>query len=175
MATYYETWIDRSETVRDQTSYTYYINSYYSMEKDAYDKILSAYPENSEFVSGKASELASKLGFGKDTMEIFVGFLDGIKTSLSNADSLDVENVDDDTDIDLQIDYEKLYYNMRDAQAKWLFELKSWKNVLSDEKLLEITRQYRDDNIAHSTKIGRNDPCPCGSGKKYKKCCGKNI
>jgi len=23
-------------------------------------------------------------------------------------------------------------------------------------------------------KIGRNEPCPCGSGKKYKKCCGKN-
>jgi uncharacterized protein YecA (UPF0149 family) len=23
-----------------------------------------------------------------------------------------------------------------------------------------------------STKVGRNDPCPCGSGKKYKKCCG---
>ena len=26
----------------------------------------------------------------------------------------------------------------------------------------------------HSTKISRNSPCPCGSGKKYKKCCGKN-
>ena len=26
--------------------------------------------------------------------------------------------------------------------------------------------------IVHSTKVGRNDPCPCGSGKKYKKCCG---
>ena len=25
-----------------------------------------------------------------------------------------------------------------------------------------------------SEKIGRNDPCPCGSGKKYKKCCGAN-
>ena len=24
------------------------------------------------------------------------------------------------------------------------------------------------------TKVGRNDPCPCGSGKKYKKCCGRN-
>ena len=24
-------------------------------------------------------------------------------------------------------------------------------------------------------KIGRNDPCPCGSGKKYKKCCGKDV
>jgi preprotein translocase subunit SecA len=22
-------------------------------------------------------------------------------------------------------------------------------------------------------KVGRNDPCPCGSGQKYKKCCGK--
>ena len=27
----------------------------------------------------------------------------------------------------------------------------------------------------HVDKIGRNDPCPCGSGKKYKKCCGSNI
>jgi len=27
----------------------------------------------------------------------------------------------------------------------------------------------------HSTKISRNSPCPCGSGKKYKKCCGKNT
>ena len=24
-------------------------------------------------------------------------------------------------------------------------------------------------------KVGRNDPCPCGSGKKYKKCCGKGV
>jgi preprotein translocase subunit SecA len=24
-------------------------------------------------------------------------------------------------------------------------------------------------------KIGRNEPCPCGSGKKYKKCCGANA
>ena len=26
-----------------------------------------------------------------------------------------------------------------------------------------------------SEKVGRNDPCPCGSGQKYKKCCGKNT
>jgi preprotein translocase subunit SecA len=29
------------------------------------------------------------------------------------------------------------------------------------------------DTIRVGTKVGRNDPCPCGSGKKYKKCCGK--
>jgi len=28
--------------------------------------------------------------------------------------------------------------------------------------------------VREEPKIGRNDPCPCGSGKKYKKCCGKD-
>jgi preprotein translocase subunit SecA len=27
--------------------------------------------------------------------------------------------------------------------------------------------------VVKGEKIGRNDPCPCGSGKKYKKCCGR--
>lgn len=171
--TYYETWIDNSENVKDQTSYTQYINAYYVMERDAYDKILSAYPDNKEFTSGKASELAVKLGFTKETMDIFVGFLDGIQTSLKNE--IDVEKVDDDTDIDLDIDYEKLYYNMRDAKAKWLFNLSSWKNVLDENQTSAIAREYREANIAHSNKVGRNDPCPCGSGKKYKNCCGKKV
>ncbi|MBR2938604.1 MAG: SEC-C domain-containing protein [Kiritimatiellae bacterium] len=26
-----------------------------------------------------------------------------------------------------------------------------------------------------SAAVGRNDPCPCGSGKKYKKCCGRGL
>jgi preprotein translocase subunit SecA len=29
--------------------------------------------------------------------------------------------------------------------------------------------------VRGTAKIGRNDPCPCGSGKKYKKCCGANA
>ena len=29
--------------------------------------------------------------------------------------------------------------------------------------------------VKKETEIGRNDPCPCGSGKKYKNCCGKNA
>ena len=40
----------------------------------------------------------------------------------------------------------------------------------------QITNE-KDDSVKHtpkkSQKIGRNDPCPCGSGKKYKNCCGK--
>ena len=106
-------------------------------------------------------------------LRILSGFLDGIQTSLKNE--IDVEKVDDDTEIYLDIDYEKLYYNMRDAKAKWLFNLSSWKNVLDENQTAQIAREYREANIAHSNKVGRNDPCPCGSGKKYKNCCGKKV
>ncbi len=44
--------------------------------------------------------------------------------------------------------------------------------------------QFRENSLSENTakqkpvtasiKAGRNDPCPCGSGKKYKKCCGAN-
>ncbi|MBW2505325.1 MAG: preprotein translocase subunit SecA [Deltaproteobacteria bacterium] len=46
-------------------------------------------------------------------------------------------------------------------------------------KRLALTRQGAPTNAAHTPqvreeeKVGRNEPCPCGSGKKYKKCCGK--
>ena len=32
----------------------------------------------------------------------------------------------------------------------------------------------RREPVRKGTQVGRNDPCPCGSGKKYKKCCGAN-
>ncbi|MBP5261719.1 MAG: SEC-C domain-containing protein [Clostridiales bacterium] len=172
---YYSTWMDRSENAVNQQIYVQYINLYYAMEKKAYEEILAKYPDNADLLNGKASEMAHKLGFNKDTMDIFLGFLDGIKSSLKNGDALDLEAVEDDTEISLDIDYEKLYYNMRDAKAQWLFKLPAWKSILTGEQMAEITREYRDANIAHATNIGRNDPCPCGSGKKYKKCCGKNI
>lgn len=39
------------------------------------------------------------------------------------------------------------------------------------ERMDEIGRQIESQVIKSEPKIGRNDPCPCGSGKKYKKCC----
>ncbi len=37
----------------------------------------------------------------------------------------------------------------------------------------QLIEDVADKRLPISGKIGRNDPCPCGSGKKYKKCCGK--
>ena len=45
-------------------------------------------------------------------------------------------------------------------------------NVLHDKALGKKTFY---DELGRPLKVGRNDPCPCGSGKKYKKCCGRNV
>lgn len=47
-----------------------------------------------------------------------------------------------------------------------------WIGSAMMEALLETKRLSSVKMPARSTKIGRNEPCPCGSGKKYKKCCG---
>lgn len=43
------------------------------------------------------------------------------------------------------------------------------------EKFIEFKAMIKNSKTAKSTKIGRNEPCPCGSGKKYKKCCGSKA
>ena len=63
---------------------------------------------------------------------------------------------------------------MLDAKADYLYELPQWEGIFSKEKRKEIQRAYRDSKMVVNTdKVGRNDACTCGSGKKYKKCCGK--
>ena len=65
---------------------------------------------------------------------------------------------------------------MVEAKAEWLYNLPAWNNLLSEERRKELyLKQKKSGTITREKKIGRNDPCPCGSGKKYKKCCGANI
>ena len=67
-----------------------------------------------------------------------------------------------------------LYKNMVAAKADWLYELPQWKEIFSEEELKALYKEQRDSGtVRKPKKIGRNDPCPCGSGKKYKKCCGR--
>jgi uncharacterized protein YecA (UPF0149 family) len=47
---------------------------------------------------------------------------------------------------------------------------------LTDDDLRDVLKSIQDDKpLQRRTEkpVGRNEPCPCGSGKKYKKCCGK--
>ena len=139
---------------------------YYLQEKAIYEKLL----ENpTEVISGTVQELADR--FEMDVV-LFGGFLDGINESLKEANP--VAEIEADSQVKIDIDLEKLYYNMVAAKAEWLYELPQWNDLLSEEKRKELYKaQKRSMNVVKGKKIGRNDPCPCGSGKKYKFCCGK--
>lgn len=44
-----------------------------------------------------------------------------------------------------------------------------------DGKIAAQDHQLKPATVRREAKIGRNAPCPCGSGRKYKKCCGRNV
>ena len=103
-----------------------------------------------------------------------VGFLDGINDSLKVPNP--IETMTEDTEVNLIFDKEKLYKNMVDARADWLYELPQWEKIFDEETRKRLyLEQKQSGTIRKGKKIGRNDPCPCGSGKKYKKCCGRNA
>ncbi len=140
--------------------------NYFNLEKGVYEQLL-ANPD--EVVKGTVKELAEKYNLELNYM---VGFLDGINDSLKIANP--IEEMTEDTVVSLCFDLEKLYYNMCEAHAEWLYELPAWDNLLTEERRKELFLQQRKANtIVKDKKIGRNEPCPCGSGKKYKFCCGK--
>jgi uncharacterized protein YecA (UPF0149 family) len=166
---YYDQWQEILSAGNSSQENEAEIQKYYQLETAAYERILQ---EQQEHIQGKASEVAADLGFG-DQMTIFLGFLDGLQTSLQNR--LDLSAVEDETEIMLDIDFRKLYWQMHEAKAEWLYSLKAWDEVMPKEEQQALTREYRTSKIVRREKIGRNDPCTCGSGKKYKNCCGKGA
>ncbi len=160
----YQAWEKLTDSFTNEQQQLQFWNEYYRIETEAYKKIL-ADPEHK--LSGSIKEAAESIG-----MEpvMFAGFLDGANTSLKQE--VDLGTLEDTDSIEIIFDTEKLYYNMLSAKAKWLYTLPEWDGVLSAEQRDTILRQWRADHTAVSHKVGRNDPCPCGSGKKYKNCCG---
>jgi preprotein translocase subunit SecA len=76
---------------------------------------------------------------------------------------------------EIKNDTVKLLYNARiytNEEQKKQHE-KQYKNVTTSGPANEPSS--KKEPILNKNKVGRNDPCPCGSGKKYKKCCGKDL
>ena len=150
----------------DQNTVQQFWGTYFELEKGIYEQLL-ANPD--EEVKGTVKELAAKYGIEVFTM---TGFLDGINDSLKEPNP--IEEMEEDTVVSLAFDKEKLYKNMVDAKAEWLYELPQWDNIFSEEKRKELYKEQKaSGTVRKEKKVGRNDPCPCGSGKKYKKCCGQ--
>lgn len=167
----YEEWKEVSDIdpAEDEKGYKELWNEYLTKETAFYEDILG---KKQDVVEGTISELAEKYDV---TPVMMAGFMDGISESLkSDLDNL--EELEADTQVRLEIDFEKLYYNMVGVPAEWLYDLPQWDDILTAQRKRELMKASRERNtVVKKEKIGRNDPCPCGSGKKYKKCCGRNA
>ena len=160
-----ETWRKLAyETEMNQKQASEFWGGYFQLEKGIYENILST-PDT--VVKGTVKELADK--FGVEVL-IMAGFLDGINDSLKNPNP--IETMEEDTAGSLDYDKEKLYYNLGGCKADWLYELPMWKEIFDDLTRKKLfLEQKKSGTVIVGKKVGRNDPCPCGSGKKYKHCC----
>lgn len=139
---------------------------YFEKEKEIYAQLLK---NPDEVVTGTVKELAEKYDVDIMTM---TGFLDGIDDSL--AESNLIEEMEEDTQVSLGFDKALLYKNMVAAGADWLYELEEWNDIFDEETRKELYKEQKSSTtIVKEQKVYPNDPCPCGSGKKYKKCCGR--
>ena len=162
-----ETWRNVAyESQTDQMSAQSFWDQYFEQEKSVYEKLLA---NPNEVVKGTVFDLAKKYDLEVLT---FVGFLDGINDSLVTPNP--IEEMTEDTQVSLDFDNEKLFRNMVDAKAEWLYTLPQWDDIFdADTRKSLIMDQKRSHTFVSDKKVGRNDPCPCGSGKKYKHCCGR--
>ncbi|MCM1084000.1 MAG: preprotein translocase subunit SecA [Clostridium sp.] len=76
--------------------------------------------------------------------------------------------------------FNEMTASIREDTVRMILHVKIEQKV-EREEVAKVTGTNRDDSAKkgpvkrQSAKIGRNDPCPCGSGKKYKMCCGRNL
>lgn len=157
----YKEWSDMVENLRDGA----YIQKYYLKEAEAYKYILE---NKKEVLEGTVLDLSKELNL---ELGETAAFISGINESLKSE--VDVDSLVAESSVKLEIDFEKLLWNMHKSKAPWLYELPEWDGIFDEEKRKQIKKDYVEAVTAKSNKVGRNDPCPCGSGKKYKKCCGK--
>lgn len=149
-----------------QQQYDAFWNAYFVQEQEVYKDILG---NPDVVVKGTVKELAEKYNMEVLTM---VGYLDGINDSLKVPNP--IETMTEDTEVNLDYDKELLYKNMVEAKATWLYELEEWNDLLSEERRKELYKEQKSSHtVVKEKKVGRNEPCPCGSGKKYKFCCGR--
>lgn len=139
---------------------------YFQEEKEIYQQLLK---NPDETVRGTVKELADKYGVSIMTM---TGFLDGIDESLVEPNL--IEEMEEDTEVQLGFDKARLYKNMVAAEADWLYHLEEWNDIFDEGTQKALYKEQKSSTtIVKDKKIYPNDPCPCGSGKKYKKCCGR--
>jgi preprotein translocase subunit SecA len=164
----YETWVQQAYD-REGKANDKHWDKYMPREQKLYESMLE---NKTDKISGTVKQLSERYDM---PVEFMCGFIDGINEAI--ATPVDIEALEETTEVELAIDFEKLFRKMVEYKAEHLYSLPQWDNIFSQDRQKELyTEQKRSTTFTRKEeKIGRNDPCPCGSGKKYKKCCGANA
>ena len=76
--------------------------------------------------------------------------------------------------------FEEMISAIKEETVKMLYHVKTDSEMKREKVAEPVNTSHGNDDtlkkqpVRNDKKVGRNDPCPCGSGLKYKKCCGKN-
>ena len=121
---------------------------YFQKERDIYAQLLK---NPDEVVKGTVKELAEKYKVDLMTM---VGFLDGINDSLKEQNP--IEEMEEDTEVNLGFEKELLYKNMVNAGADWLYNLPEWEEIFDEDKRKAL---YKEEKLlTQSEKKRRSTP-----------------
>ena len=164
--TIYETWI-RSAYDHNGNVIKKFWDVHMPLEQKVYEDMLTT--KNTE-ISGTMAELAEKYNM---PLESVAGFLDGISGALDTE--YEMSELTEDSKIQANVvGFDVLFKKMVEYDAKHLVALPEWDNVFTVEERDKMYKEQKSSGtvVREGDKIGRNDPCPCGSGKKHKKCCG---
>ncbi len=165
--TLYEQWL-KSAYAKNGRNNDALWSDYLPREQKIYEDII----ENKKTeIKGTVKELAEVYNV---PVTYIIGFIDGINETQDPL--FELEKIEEDTEVSIKIDFERLYKKMVEYKADHLYSLPQWKTIFSEDELSKLYKEQKKSTtiVNEGPKIGRNDPCPCGSGKKYKKCCGAN-
>ena len=142
-------------------------DQYIPQETAIYETILG---EKITSINGTLGEIAERFHMNPAYV---IGFVDGI--SEAAQEEIDAQELELDSPLSITLDFEQLYKKMVAYKAAHLYNLPQWEGIFSEEqRKVFFQEQKQSGTVTRETpKVGRNDPCPCGSGKKYKHCCGK--
>ena len=121
---------------------------YFMLEKGVYEKLLT---NPDEKVEGTVKELAEK--YDLSIMDM-TGFLDGINDSLVTPNPIDT--MEEDTKVSLAFDKEKLYKNMVDAKADWLYELPQWDEIFDADTKRKLYLEQKKSCLLYTSPSPRD-------------------
>jgi len=103
-----------------------------------------------------------------------LGFLDGINEALNKPFAPEeLKALEESSQVDISFEFEGLYKKMVEFKADHLYNLELWDGVVTPQRQEELYKEQKNSGTFRKDPVpGRNEPCTCGSGKKYKKCCG---